>query len=290
MLKIALFSPSSPPLPEKVEKGLEILEKEAPNIRIMHPPAKVCGPSPMPYLAAGDKEQARCLLSLLESTEPDYLWGTRGGYGILRWATMIDLSRLRSQSMPTIVGFSDLTLLHLLMLKRSIKGIHGPLISTLPGTCPEDRHALFKCMKDGKAPTLKGRGLFPGRAKGILVGGNLTCLVSSLSTALEPDWDGKILFMEDHRESLYRIDRMLTQLLAAGRLRRLSGIAAGRFLDYGAEEKDLENLLRERLGGLNIPVIRDLPIGHGSRNAPVISGAMYSISGDEALLVPVEGL
>ncbi len=290
VLKISLFAPSSPPVPAKIEAGVKIITKEAPWVQINADWQTGGKPGLLPYLAAADNEQARNFFSLLESHRVDCLWGIRGGYGILRWIAMLDLRAMDFRSLPLLVGFSDLTLLHLFFLKKGKKGLHGPLIATLPDTHLGDRQSLWRCLEDGEAPLLRGKRLFSGQAEGILVGGNLTCLVSSLSTALEPEWDGKILFFEDHRESLYRIDRMLTQLLASGRLQRLNGIAVGQILDCCNRPSDLKILLDDRLRGLKIPVLWDLPVGHGERNAPLIIGARYLISGDKATLVPMEGL
>ncbi|MCS6966900.1 MAG: LD-carboxypeptidase, partial [Candidatus Kapabacteria bacterium] len=111
----------------------------------------------------------------------------------------------------------------------------------------------------------------PGIACGPLIGGNLSLLVSLLGTLYEPDTRGAVLFLEDIGEEPYRVDRMLTQLLLAGKLQHCVAVLVGRFrAPWGRGQRSsgigwqppLRDILRERLGGLGIPVLASLPLGH----------------------------
>ncbi len=289
--RTALIATSSPPSEEKIKAGLAVLMAEAPWISLEHGWRAAMRPPSLPYLAADDEKQAENFSSLFCSHDLDLLWAMRGGYGILRWIEQVELKKEALPSPPPLlIGFSDVTVLHAYLMKLGLRGLHAPLLTTLPATAKKDREALWGVLGEGVLPVLEGDPLIPGRAQGTLVGGNLACLISTISTPLEPDWKDKILFFEDINEPLYKIDRMLTQLLSAGKLQRLRGIAVGELLNCQAGPDVLKNLLYDRLGELDIPVVWNVPAGHGDRNVPLLLGARYEIDGDEGLLIPMEVL
>jgi len=110
-----------------------------------------------------------------------------------------------------------------------------------------------------------GAVLIPGRAKGPLMGGNLSLICHLLGTPFMPSLDGCILFVEDKEEPLYRLDRMLTHLALAGQLKGISGLIAGEF-EGCCDMSAINRLLTDMLSGLDIPLATGLPIGHGLKN------------------------
>ncbi|HID97002.1 MAG TPA: hypothetical protein EYP57_02265 [Thermodesulfobacteriaceae bacterium] len=112
-LKIAVFSPSSPPEPEKTEKGLAIIRESRLDIR----QAPEHSPSPFPYLAGDDQCQAEAFTRLMQDPEIDVLWAARGGYGISRWIDMVEWDQIDDP--PLVTGFSDLTFLHAALSKKT---------------------------------------------------------------------------------------------------------------------------------------------------------------------------
>jgi muramoyltetrapeptide carboxypeptidase len=125
-----------------------------------------------------------------------------------------------------------------------------------------------------------------GRASGRLVGGNLTMLASLMGTPYELDTRGAIVFLEDVREELYRVDRMLTQLALGGKFEQAAGIVFGRCTDCGYKGPtfSLEEILRDRFGALKVPVLSGLPIGHIEQKLTIPVGAMATIDGDAGTL------
>jgi len=109
-----------------------------------------------------------------------------------------------------------------------------------------------------------------GLAEGELIGGNLTIAVSLIGTEFDVDYSGKILFLEEFLEEPYRIDRMLTQMIQAGKLEDVEGIALGVFKMCESDKTNpsfqgsytLMEVLKDRLGNLGIPVIYGLSFGH----------------------------
>jgi muramoyltetrapeptide carboxypeptidase len=286
-LRIALFAPSSPPV-ANWEEGLAILRQEGPRSVIIEQasPDQSGDASPLPYLAGEDSRQADRFVGLICSPDLDIVWATRGGYGSLRWANMVPWETIQPGRPPVMIGFSDISFLHAALSFHGYLSIHGPTISSLSETDPAARQDLWACLEHGIFPELCGRTICPGTAEGRLAGGNLTCVAHMVATAYEPTWNDALLFLEDHNEALYRLDRMLTQLLLAGRLSRVAGIAVGQLLGTKSSRREIDTLLRDRLSGLGVPVVADLPVGHGARNHPLLIGGNYILDGESGTLQP----
>lgn len=220
------------------------------------------------YLAGSDLERLIDLERLWLDESVAAIWCLRGGYGTLRLLTGLSY-RSFAQQPKILVGFSDITALELALWARiKLVTFHGPVLTTLnPGfSC---FHALE--MLSGKTANVildqptgtRVISLYPGRAKGILLGGNLTTLVSLLGTPYFPDLESKLLFIEEIGEAAYRVDRMLTQLRLSGILNSVAGIMIGRSVPVPQEdEAGLVDVFRERLVDLKIPAAYGLPIGH----------------------------
>jgi muramoyltetrapeptide carboxypeptidase len=194
----------------------------------------------------------------------------RGGYGVSRLLEHAQPSDLKRRP-KIIVGFSDITLLHLACQKAGLVSFWGPMPATTAGLTPYSlawlRRALEPTRPVGRIP-LAGPVVRPGRAEGRLTGGTLTLLAASLGTPYAVETRDRIVFLEDIGEEPYRVDRMLTHLLAAGRLRDAAGIVLGRFVKCAPKDASLRpsltlrQIFADRLGTLGIPVVSGLPVGH----------------------------
>jgi len=106
----------------------------------------------------------------------------------------------------------------------------------------------------------------PGKARGILVGGNLSVLAAMIGSPYLPSWKNVLLFLEDDNEPVYRIDRMLTQLRLAGVLEQLSGFIFGKCTNCGPGEGygslTLEEVFADHIAPLRIPAFAGAMIGH----------------------------
>ena len=109
-------------------------------------------------------------------------------------------------------------------------------------------------------------------AEGPLAGGNLTTLCHLVGTPFAPQLEGYLLFLEDHNEALYRLDRMLHHLLLAGVLEGVKGVVLGAFTDCGSTEGLLE-VFTAALAPLGVPVLAGLPVGHQPDNHTLPLGA-----------------
>jgi muramoyltetrapeptide carboxypeptidase len=285
--RIAIVAPAGMFSPERLHGGMDTLSSwgftpiEAPNLRARHR-----------YTAGTTEQRAADLRWALTTPGLDAVWFARGGYGT--YAAMVDLPWDQVDARP-VLGFSDATALLAALHRRGLNGIHAPVVQGLgdpqyfaePGAVlidAESRTALLDLLQGRAQPHLDGHRLCgPERVvRGPVLGGNLAVLASLCGTPEAPETRGSILLLEEVGEAPYRVDRLLTQLKAAGMLRDLAGIALGDFL--GCESKDatwsLTEVLRDLLEPLGIPVIAGLPVGHGARNFAFQYGALGELTGE----------
>lgn len=228
------------------------------------------------FLAGDDGRRAEELALALADPELGAVVAARGGYGLTRILPQVNASLLRAHP-KWLVGFSDFTALHAKALEHGVMTLHAHNVAGLGRGDAHARRAWLEAL-EAPAEEREYSGLVPwrsGNAEGALCGGNLTVLHSLAAAGLLSLPDGGVLFLEDVTETSYRIDRMLSALLQAGHLARVSGIVLGDFTDCSAGKYGVttEEVLRERLGTLAVPLWAGLQAGHGRHNAPLTLGA-----------------
>ncbi|WP_308367453.1 MULTISPECIES: LD-carboxypeptidase [unclassified Microbulbifer] len=258
------------------------------------------------YLAGSDEDRAADLNAMFADSGVDAVFCLRGGYGSARILPLLDY-RTIADNPKVLLGYSDITaLLNAIHRHTGLITFHGPIAAQnfTDYTLEEFRKVLVNSRAPvplGAPPPFDGgpgrverknritrfRG---GRARGRLVGGNLSLVASLLGTPYEPDFRGRILFLEDVEEAPYRIDRMLTQLRLAGKLEQVAGIVFGKFTETDTDENtfSVEQVLRDRTAGLAVPVVRGLMIGHVEDQTIVPVGAMAELDGDKGSLTLLE--
>jgi muramoyltetrapeptide carboxypeptidase len=239
------------------------------------------------YLAGDDARRLSELVAALADREARAVFCARGGYGATRL-----LMRLADMPPPgerkLLVGFSDITALHLWLQAHGWISIHGPVLTQLARLPPATHQRLFALLESAApAAALHGTETFVGgRAEGRLVGGNLSMLSRVIGTPFMPVLQDCILLLEDQGERPYRLDRMWTHLSLAGVFRQVRGIALGCFTQ--CEEKDAPytsaQLLRELALASGLPCVAGFPIGHGDQNEPVPLGVRVRLDADERRL------
>lgn len=236
------------------------------------------------YLAGTD---TRRRLALTQGLKGDYqgIFCGRGGYG---GARLFEDWEWPPTSSKWLVGFSDVTALLWGLATQGIASIHGPVMTTLAQEPDWSQQRLLDWLAGRPILPLTGKGWGQGKAEGILLPGNLTVATHLLATSLFPNLSQVILALEDVGEAPYRIDRMLTQWRLSGVLKQVKGIALGRFSDCqaptGIPSLTVEEVLRDRLGDLGIPIVSDLPFGHGAPNAALPVGVPAQLDGDRGIL------
>jgi len=239
------------------------------------------------YLAGHDADRADELIQAIEDPSIQAIMAFRGGYGCARLVPLLNERRIR-ENCKIFMGFSDLTTLHLLFNKCGWITFHGPMAGTesLAKISAEREEHLVSLLTNKfyrpilRFPQLESRS--SGTAEGVLTGGCLSLVAASLGTPYEIQTKGKILFLEDTGEPPYRIDRMITHLRLAGKLDSAAGLLLGQFSDCSppAEDYSIDDVLRDVLSGLNIPVLTNFPAGHALDNWALPLGVKAKIDAD----------
>jgi len=279
---IGVVAPASPVTPERIEYGLQWLRDHGYRV--------VTGPhlfAQRGYLAGTDRERASDLLEMFARPEVEAIFCARGGYGTPRLLSLLDYDLIR-ENPKILLGYSDVTALHLAIQRQTgLVTFHGPMVESDPQVGFVDYNWLG-VLRAIAAPSPLGlvenppagpalRVIRGGRAQGPLVGGNLSLICATMGTPYEIDTRGKILFLEDVGEAPYRMDRMLNQLLLAGKLQAASGIVIGESVGCEQAPGDrpsltLYEVLADLLSSLGKPVLYGLAIGHGFYKATLPLG------------------
>jgi muramoyltetrapeptide carboxypeptidase len=227
------------------------------------------------YLAGSDEHRLADLLGAYRARDARAIFSARGGYGVMRILPSIRIDELPHK---ILVGFSDITALHLAQQAAGRITIHGPVLTQLGRQPPDVVQRLWDLLErpEPAAPLTGSRCYVEGVAEGPLIGGNLSVLTRLLGTPYFPDVEGAILLLEDVGERPYRLDRMWTHLRLAGVLERIRGIVLGSFTSCD-EKSDAtytpDDILRHLARESRLPCAAGFPIGHGEINHPVPLGA-----------------
>ena len=243
------------------------------------------------YLAGSDEHRLADLNRFAADSSIDAVWCLRGGYGTMRLLDGLDLDAWRARPKP-LIGYSDITALHAaLNAGAGLVTYHGPTArAELTRFTRDSFERVVSRGASGYAITGETMVcLRAGRARGRLVGGNLALVAALVGTPYAFDLDGAILVVEDVNEAVYRIDRMLMQLWLGGGLRRVAGIAFGRFTDIPAEpsdaERPLDRVLGEFVDRCGVPAVGGLPVGHVPDHVTFPIGAVAELDADARTLI-----
>lgn len=298
--KVGLIAPASAASMEKFEKAIYNIESLG-----LQPHVGTYAREKTGFLAGDDDKRLADLHRMFEEDTVKAIWAIRGGYGTTRLLDHINFNTIRKNP-KILVGYSDITALSNAIFARSgVIGFHGPVASSdfTEYNLEYIQKVLFEghvklSLSADQANSLETASAFqqkvitPGRMTGKLVGGNLSLLSSLAGTGYLPNLKGKLVFIEDIGEKPYRIDRMLTQLLSATNLAKASGILLGVFNDCEAESTQnsfsLDEVLRDRLGHLGIPVFYGFPFGHIKDQVTIPIGIQATFSTTERKLTYLE--
>lgn len=234
------------------------------------------------HFAGTDKERQNDLQLALNDKKIKAIWCLRGGYGTVRIIDQIDFTALKKHP-KWVVGFSDITTLHTTIHNLGIATIHASMPGGMRSATDEAKQTLYKALfgydYGFEIPSNVLNKV--GKTKGILIGGNLSIINSMIGSNSEVNTNGKILFIEDVNEDLYRVDRMMYALKRTGALQHLKGLIVGDFsydvkkdtLFGGTPREIILNVVKE----YNYPVIFDFPAGHIRDNRALIFGKEISI-------------
>lgn len=258
---IGIIAPASPVTTDELEPAINIIKQEGYRVIEGDHIYDTQG-----YLAGRDEDRLYDLHEMFLNSDVKAVICARGGYGTPRLLDKIDYNIIRDNP-KLFIGYSDITALLLAIHNNTDLVVwHGPMLRTLKGREDNLRNLLRHLSSEGiiNLKLTENTVLKKGKARGRLLGGNLSLISSILGTPFLPSLKGTILFLEDRGEPLYRIDRMLTQLKLSGALSGIRGLIAGDFEECG-DTDEINRLLLEIFSG-DYPVYTGFPSGHGRHN------------------------
>ena len=282
---VRLVSPASYPDERWVRESTEILTSWGLAVDVGKHTLDEWG-----YMAGHDRDRLEDLNGAYRDPDVRAILTTRGGAGAYRIVDGLDCDAVRRDPKP-LVGFSDITYLHLALWRRArMPGIHGGIAgpraaSTVRRLLMTDERSVLRRDSGTDTATLSTG----GRATGVLVGGSLQAVATSVGAGL-PSLDGAILLLEAERPpglGLGFVDRQLTQLRRSGALHGLRAVALGRFPGYeGYADRGwtLHDVLADRLLDLGVPVLGGLGIGHGADPLATLLGTKADLDAEEGTL------
>jgi len=236
------------------------------------------------YLGGEDKARADDINHFFGDSSISAVLPIRGGWGCARLLPYLDFDLIKKNP-KVLMGYSDITALHnSIQAKTGLITFHGPLGGGRWDAWSVDymKRVVFggeavtmsnpKSMNDRNSLTQidnRTRTITPGKARGRIMGGNLTVLTAILGSPYVPDYSNAILFLEDVQENLYRIDRMLTSLKLAGILSKAKGVIFGTCSECGPGNDNyaaltMEEILADHVKSLGVPAWQGAMIGHNT--------------------------
>jgi muramoyltetrapeptide carboxypeptidase len=273
--KIAIVAPAGKISPDKVKLAIQTLEGWGLVVELSDHVLD----SFFQY-ASSDLNRMADFQAALDNKEISAILCARGGYGSLRIIDSLDFSGFL-ENPKWIIGFSDITILHShIHTNVKVETIHGMMAA---GFIPDSgsAHSIESLQRILFGQKLKYElENFPlsrkGKTKGILTGGNLAVICSLIGSVSDIDTSGKILFIEEIGEHLYRIDRMMWMLKRAGKLDELAGLIVGGMTDIPDEAtvfgKTAYEIIAESVVNYSYPVCYGFPAGHQEDNRALILG------------------
>ena len=272
--------------------GMGLVPKVAPHVGSRHG-----------YLAGTDEERAGDINAMFADREVKAVFAVRGGWGCARLLPFLDWDVIRANP-KLLIGFSDVTALHLAFAARAgFPTIHAP--NAANSWAKTSWESLWRLAFAGETPVLEPplvlevdlaaaerwrvTTIRPGKARGRLLGGNLSVLSALVGTPWLPDFAGAILFLEDVGEAEYRIDRMLSQLALAGILGKVAGVAFGQCTRCtagvpGYSGFTVPQLLEQYLVPLAVPAFGGANIGHIRNQLSLPVGVEAEIDADSGTI------
>ncbi|OGC77491.1 MAG: hypothetical protein A2145_03760 [candidate division Zixibacteria bacterium RBG_16_40_9] len=283
---IGILSPAGPVNKRKLNLGILRLKKLGYKVFLDRNVLAKRG-----FLAGPDRTRANALNRMFANPKIKAILSARGGYGTLRILELLDYKIIKKNP-KILVGFSDITALHLAIYKRcNLVTFHGPMVAGDFSKLSEfNKNYLFRAVSQtepiGKIQNSNRIGnwrvITPGKTSGKILGGNLTLICRLLGTDFKPDFKNKILFLEDFKSEPYQIDGMLAQLQMAGILDQVKGVILGEMV--GCEAKNLKypslklrKVFQDYFKNRPYPVIYPVSCGHGKDKITIPLGVTATI-------------
>ena len=273
------MSPSSHIIPERVDGAAAVL-REWGYEPIICPHCKgSCG-----TYSGTIKERLDDLLWAVGEPSVRAILCSRGGYGAVQLLPSLPAELLRRDP-KWLIGFSDISALHAAWLQAGVASLHSSMAKLLAeGGTTDPCSRLMLDVLQGRFPkyNVPAHPLNRiGKASGMIAGGNLAVLSALVSTPYDILKPGRILFIEDINEEIYKVERMLHTLRLNGTLARLGGLVVGQFTGHHFPDRNgdtMEQMIARMVAPYGYPVAMGFPIGHIDGNVPIVEGAHATLT------------
>ncbi|MDF0694494.1 S66 peptidase family protein [Aquirufa ecclesiirivi] len=271
--EVILVSPASHPKSDQWKQGVEVLESWGLKVRL--------APNALSHyfgFGGSDEERLSDFQLALDDPKIKAIFPIRGGYGSSRILDRLNFEKFLLNP-KWIIGFSDITAILNHVAQLEIASIHGPMPHNFCQVGGDEaleslRNLLFEGKIQIDIPSEPENRI--GHAEAEIVGGNLSLIVHLIGSQSLPEFNGKILLLEDVGENLYHIDRMVLQLKRAGLLDHLAGLIVGGFSDCKeaglSVGKNVNQIILEHTAGSQYPIAFEFPSGHIAQNFPLVFG------------------
>lgn len=266
--RVAVIAPASSANPDRIDRGVAALRAHGFEVSMgIHARGKC-----PPYFSGTSTERLADFHAAFSDPKIEAVFTTRGGYGSNYLLEDLDLDLIQANPKP-LISYSDLTAVQTWLLdKAGLPAFHGPLVAGDWSRADGVDEASFDAALGGglvEVGAAEGlRVLQPGRAEGTVYGGCLSILAASLGTPFAPQIEGKLLFLEDVGTKPYQVDRMLRQMVLAGKFDGVTGFIFGEMLNCvspGASPDLVEQTILRVLDWFDGPIAFGLRSGHVSR-------------------------
>ncbi|MCP4312359.1 MAG: LD-carboxypeptidase [Bacteroidetes bacterium] len=289
---IGLVTPGSSVTEEQLATSISKLE--ALGFRTTHNDTVL---SEYGYFAGPDRERADELVEMFVREDVDAIMCVRGGYGSIRILDLLDFDLIRNNP-KVFIGYSDITaLLTSVFQETGLVTFHAPMgisefnrfsLKSMRKVLMDPRESYklpYRREKETREnPEYDRYTISGGEAEGVLIGGNISVLDSIIGTRFEPDFENKLVYLEEVGEKTYRVDKMIFHLLSATNLKKAKGIILGAFDECNISEEptlSLKVALDDLLKPLGIPVSYGLSFGHINRMLTIPTGIRAVMNADK---------
>ena len=259
---------------KKIEKAINIFKSWGLNVVLGNHIYDKNG-----HFAGTDKNREKDFQKALDNKNIKAIWCARGGYGAVRIIDKLNFDNYLKNP-KWIIGFSDITVIHNKLNFLNSESIHAMMITGFEDIGQNNdslsklKNVLFGDSLSYSITSNKNNKT--GKSEGIIVGGNLTLIQSTIGSKTELKMKDKILFIEEIGEYAYHIDRMLYSLKRAGYFENCKGLIVGQISDVKKNTTDfgrsINELILDVLDEYNFPILFDFPAGHEKTNFPIILG------------------
>jgi len=239
--------------------------------------------------AGTDRQRLTDLQEALNDPDCKAIFCSRGGYGLSRIVDQIDWSRFQ-QHPKWLIGYSDITLLHLAINKLNIASLHAPMVKSYGSPEAESSLPLLRYFLMGNGAKSYSFPLNqydkPFRVSGRMIGGNLSMLLHAVGSELFDIRDGDILCLEEVAEPAYKVERMLLQLARTGAFEKIRAVLLGYMTQIEGQaemQEEITAIVRKIVEPYPLALFHGLPFGHEFPHFPIVLGGQVEIIPDQAL-------